>query len=121
PSSSIDQLTPPSQPPATGNSSVNTRTMVIDVGFTLVSQNPSDTLRTVLSAQIHLPTGALTQVFPVRLYQLGRRYAEGDTLSDFSHLTDADAILDPVKNTIDRHLEAATQRYHVPASCAPNG
>jgi hypothetical protein len=102
----------------TGYDSVYTRTMVIDVGFTLVNQNPNDTLRTVLSAQLHLPTGALKQVFPVKFYQLGRRYTEGDTLSDFSHLSDADAILDPVKNTIDRNLEAATQLYPVPASLA---
>jgi hypothetical protein len=92
--------------------------MVIDVGFTLVTSHPGDTLRTVQSASIHLSTGALTQVFPVRFFKLNRRYTEGDTLSDLSHLTVADAILDPVKNSIDRNLEAATQLYPIPASLA---
>jgi hypothetical protein len=101
-----------------GFDSVYTRTMIMDVGFTLVSENPQDTLRTVLTASLHLSTGKLTQSFPVRFYGLNRRYTEGDTLSDLSHLTDADAIVDTLTGSIDRSLEAASQLYPIPASVA---
>lgn len=94
------------------------RTMVLDVGFEALSTNPGDTLRTVATASIHLSTGSLTQSFPVRFYGLGRRYTEGDTLSDLSYLTNADAIVDTLAGTIERHLEAASQVYPIPASLA---
>jgi hypothetical protein len=67
---------------------------------------------------MHLSTGSLKQSFPVRFYGLNRRYAEGDTLSDLSFLTDADAIVDTLAGTIERNLEASTQVYPIPASVA---
>src|SRR5262249_30634597 len=65
----------------TGYDAVYNRTMIIDVGFSTLSEHPTDTLRTVRSASINLSTAKLTQVFPVRFYGLNRRYTEGDTLS----------------------------------------
>ena len=102
----------------TGYDSFFDRTMIIDVGFTLLSDHPGDTLRTVQTASIHLATGELTQSFPVRFYGLGRRYAEGDTLSDLSFLTSADAIVDTLSGSIERNLEASSQVYPIPASLA---
>jgi len=102
----------------TGFDAVYNRTMIIDVGFTLLNDHPTDTLRTVETAEIHLPTGKVVGSFPVRFYGLNRRYTEGDTLSDISHLTDSDAIVDTLTGSIDRSLNASTQVYPIPASVA---
>lgn len=102
----------------TGYDAFFDRTMIMDIGFSELTANPGDKQRTVKTAILHLSTGHLTQSFPVRFYGINRRYTEGDTLSDLSYLTDADAIIDTLANTIDRRLEAASQVYPIPRSVA---
>ena len=102
----------------TGYDTFFDRIAVMDIGFTELAANPGDAQRTVRTASLHLATGDLKQSFPVRFYGINHRYTEGDTLSDLSFLTDADAIIDTLANDIDRDLEAATQLYPIPASVA---
>jgi hypothetical protein len=94
------------------------RAMIMQVGFSKLTETPGDTLRTVQSAYIHLTTGNLKDTFPVRFYELGHRYTEGDTVGSLSYLSAADAIVDTVAGSIERDLKAATQAYPIPASLA---
>jgi len=102
-----------------GNDSLYQHIMVLQPGFAKLSTNPGDTLRTVQTANLHLSTGKLTEVFPVRFYELGYSYTEGDTIVGLDTLTTDAAIPDPAHGgTIERNLDVTDQAYPIPTALA---
>ncbi|HET6463528.1 MAG TPA: hypothetical protein VFH33_06990 [Candidatus Krumholzibacteria bacterium] len=101
-----------------GNDSLYTHTIILQPGFSNLQSG--DVSRTVESAALHFTTTNVTGNFPVHFLGLGagHTYTEGNAVSGLDTLTDADAILDPVANSIDRHLEKATPLYPIPALLA---
>jgi hypothetical protein len=101
-----------------GNDSLYTHIIVLQPGFSDLQSG--DVSRTVQSAALHFTTTNVSGNFPVRFFGMGagHTYTEGNTFSGLDTLTDADAILDPVANSIDRHLETATPLYPIPALLA---
>lgn len=97
-----------------GNDSLYTHTMVLQVGFSDLQSG--DVSRTVESAALHFATNNVSGNIPIRFYGMGagHTYTEGNTFSGLDTLTDADAILDPVADSIERHLEQQTPLYPIP-------
>lgn len=101
-----------------GNDSLYTHTIVMQPGFTELK--PDEVVRTVDKAELHFTTTNVSGNFPVRFYGMGagHTYTEGKAFTGLDTLTDANAILDPIDNTIDRNLEQATGLYPIPAALA---
>jgi len=99
-----------------GDDSLYTHTMILQPGF--ANLKAGDVNRTVQSAALHFTTVNVNGNYPIRFYGLGYTYTEGDAVSGLDTLTVADAILDPVAASIERHLETATPLYPIPVALA---